>query len=667
MNKRSLRSAGWAIGLSLAFGAIGTAVGASQKAPIEAEASTVVYSYERLTSIASIDESASYVLGIDGTGFHYSGTSSWGKTALPSSQTPLYYILTKGSGNTTFTATTTISNTTYYLTVPTSNTFTMSTSSGSIKLGTTTAPKSGETAAYAVTNTSTETRHLRINGSSGLRSYAGTTGDMAYFYKVVATTKYAVTYDANDGDGSMTDSSSPYTSGAIVTVKSNEFDAPTGKIFSKWNTLATGKGTNYEPGDTFAITADTTLFAQWVDEPTDPYVTVVSTLAGFTGKSDTLAFTYGCYTKALSVTSTNTSVASVAASSYSAGSGTVSIAFGSEGTATLEFWHGNDEDPVATCEVTVIASLNPVVEETDIVSDLTFTAACGGSGTTNKGETWAITSDGVESNFSSDDGIHYGTGSANVTYLQLATSSIPGIVSKVSVKTRDAQACAEVTVTVGGVSFKCGGKTTATATNTSTEYEFTGSSSGAIVVRVDRGSSQLKALYCKYVKVTHTGADYANKNLTAQRAVLEFVSDFNSEMSCDGDSGATENVSTKWATVSSSFTSKRPAGDNAAVYNNLFKYATSSESGDALQQMLARYDYIIKKYNSKKYSLGLTDFLSAEGGAGRDPVTVPAGANAINGMSPKASSLPLILVVVGVGLVAAGGLIFLHHHHRKED
>ena len=141
-------------------------------------------SYEQLTSISSIDSSAKYVLGLEGTGFHYAGTTSWGSTASPDSQTPLYYTLTKGSGNTSFTAKTTINNTEYYLTVPTSNTFSMSTSSTSIKLGTTTTPLTGENASYAVTNTSTTTRHLRINGANGLRSYAGTTGVMAYFYKV---------------------------------------------------------------------------------------------------------------------------------------------------------------------------------------------------------------------------------------------------------------------------------------------------------------------------------------------------------------------------------------------------------------------------------------------------------------------------------------------------
>jgi hypothetical protein len=39
--------------------------------------------YEQLTSIANIDEDAQYVLGIDGTGFHYSNTSGWGLTGLP--------------------------------------------------------------------------------------------------------------------------------------------------------------------------------------------------------------------------------------------------------------------------------------------------------------------------------------------------------------------------------------------------------------------------------------------------------------------------------------------------------------------------------------------------------------------------------------------------------
>ncbi|MBQ6307504.1 MAG: chitobiase/beta-hexosaminidase C-terminal domain-containing protein, partial [Bacteroidales bacterium] len=156
--------------------------------------------YEQLTSIANIDESAQYVLGIDGTGFHYEGTSSWGKTALPSAQTPIYYTLTKATDGNSFTAHATISGTTYYLQIPTSNTFSMATSTGTntdIIIGTT--QVSGTN--YAVANKTTTARHLRINGTSGLRSYAGTTGTMAFFYKVVTSSSntYTVTFDAGDG------------------------------------------------------------------------------------------------------------------------------------------------------------------------------------------------------------------------------------------------------------------------------------------------------------------------------------------------------------------------------------------------------------------------------------------------------------------------------------
>lgn len=152
--------------------------------------------YEQLTSIANIDESAQYVLGIDGTGFHYEGTSSWGKTAQPSAQTPIYYTLTKASDGSSFTAKAEISGTTYYLQIPTTNTFSMATSEGSntdIIIGTTQISETN----YAVANKTTTARHLRINGTSGLRSYAGTTGSMSFFYKVVKTTTPEVSFETS--------------------------------------------------------------------------------------------------------------------------------------------------------------------------------------------------------------------------------------------------------------------------------------------------------------------------------------------------------------------------------------------------------------------------------------------------------------------------------------
>lgn len=166
-----------------------------------------------------------------------------------------------------------------------------------------------------------------------------------------------------------------------------------------------------------------------------------------------------------------------------------------DGTATITVTQAASptyEGGTATCTVTVTDSRYSV-------SNLTFTAACGGSGTADDGASWTVTSDGTESVYDATSGIHYGTSSASVTYLQLSTSDINGSVKKVVINARDAQATATITVTVNGSSFTCTGS--ATATNTSTDYTFTGNSKGEIVVRVDRGSSMSKAIYVKSVKV----------------------------------------------------------------------------------------------------------------------------------------------------------------------
>ena len=82
-------------------------------------------------------------------------------------------------------------------------------------------------------------------------------------------TTYTVTYDKNDSgaSGTMSDSNSPYLASSTVTVLANSFTAPSGKVFEKWNTSSDGNGTDYLPDETFTINANTTLYAQWIDEP----------------------------------------------------------------------------------------------------------------------------------------------------------------------------------------------------------------------------------------------------------------------------------------------------------------------------------------------------------------------------------------------------------------
>jgi uncharacterized repeat protein (TIGR02543 family) len=74
-----------------------------------------------------------------------------------------------------------------------------------------------------------------------------------------------VTYDGNGGSGAPpADSNSPYLPGATVTVLGNTGNLTrTGYLFSGWNTAPDGSGTAYQAGGSFAITANTTLYAVW--------------------------------------------------------------------------------------------------------------------------------------------------------------------------------------------------------------------------------------------------------------------------------------------------------------------------------------------------------------------------------------------------------------------
>ncbi len=139
-----------------------------------------VDTYTQVTSISQIDASQTYVLG-NSSGYHSSGTSSWGKVSTIDTLTPLSYTLSVvDAANSTFRASTIVNGSTYYLTVPTSNTFTMTTSATDdtiIKLG-----SDGQ-----ICNATTTTRFLRLNGTNGIRSYASATGTIVYFYQVPST------------------------------------------------------------------------------------------------------------------------------------------------------------------------------------------------------------------------------------------------------------------------------------------------------------------------------------------------------------------------------------------------------------------------------------------------------------------------------------------------
>ena len=149
---------------------------------------------------------------------------------------------------------------------------------------------------FRYTDSNNDERYLAKNGSY-YRCYKGNnTSGYVYFYVYKAPSggseqTFTVTYNNNGGSGTITDSGSPYKSGAVVTVKdAYGFTAPEGKVFDKWNTSQNGSGTSYNFGSSFSISGDTTLYAQWKNQPTDHSVTIsytdTSTTTNMTGDND---------------------------------------------------------------------------------------------------------------------------------------------------------------------------------------------------------------------------------------------------------------------------------------------------------------------------------------------------------------------------------------------
>lgn len=134
-------------------------------------------------------------------------------------------------------------------------------------------------------------------------------------------------------------------------------------------------------------------------------------------------------------------------------------------------------------------------------STLTFTAKCNGSGTADDGASWTVTSDASESTFDNTRGVHYGTGSKSVSYLQLSSSSFKsGTITKVVVNASGSNS-PSLSVTVGEAAL---GTTATGITSSNVAYTFNGSvSAGDIVIRLAKAGKYNGALYIKSVAVTY--------------------------------------------------------------------------------------------------------------------------------------------------------------------
>ncbi|MBO6285222.1 MAG: hypothetical protein J6O18_02775 [Bacilli bacterium] len=113
-----------------------------------------------------------------------------------------------------------------------------------------------------------------------------------------------------------------------------------------------------------------------------------------------------------------------------------------------------------------------------------------------------------------------------------------------------------------------------------------------------------------------------------------------------------ENPSTLWTNLG---TFKSNLSTDA---QNILKTAEANEAGNAYEQALARYDLIIRKYTTSVYA----DFLGrfSEGGANYAAFDSRSLDYSVD------SNLPLILAISSIGFVTLGGA-FLISRRRKED
>ena len=175
---------------------------------------------------------------------------------------------------------------------------------------------------------------VTVGGQLYALSIAATAGAVT----VTATPKFSVTYNGNNSDNDLNapvDGSSPYSSGALVTVLGQGSLTKSGYNFAGWGTSSGGpvvyswNGSAFSPAS-FTISANTTLYAQWAAAtgPTQVRVETAADGSGSVVSAQNLASGSAITVYAISRTSGGAFVANVAADSWSLVNETGSVVSG---------------------------------------------------------------------------------------------------------------------------------------------------------------------------------------------------------------------------------------------------------------------------------------------------------------------------------------------------
>ncbi len=93
------------------------------------------------------------------------------------------------------------------------------------------------------------------------------TENITLYAQLSSKAGYTVTYDANGGTGTVTDTHHYAMNTAAMVLSGDDLVAPEKKVFLGWNTKADGSGTMYYPSSAVPVTGNITLHAIWGDKP----------------------------------------------------------------------------------------------------------------------------------------------------------------------------------------------------------------------------------------------------------------------------------------------------------------------------------------------------------------------------------------------------------------
>lgn len=226
-------------------------------------------------------------------------------------------------------------------------------------------------------------------------------------------------------------------------------------------------------------------------------------------------------------------------------------------------------------------------------------------------QTWTLTNNGGYYGFDSAKGQQIGSSGSPASSITLTSNGFQGVISAVKITTSGAASVvANVSVSINGSSF---GGAAQSITSTSTQYNFTGTSSGAISISWSQTSS--KALYIRSVQVIYT----ASPTITGSATTAAFTSTF-------GTASAAQTFGVSGSNLTANLVATAPSGFEVSAdgtsYGTTATFTQSAGSASGTLYVRLSATAPIGTFNSQNIVLSSTGATSVN-------ITTPATGNAV--------------------------------------